>query len=166
LVGRLSFGQSGLSSISSFLVSLGQQSGVIGSGVLRSFDFLLSFSNNLSSSLESDRGNNSLDLRALEDRFLSFLLRGDFSFNGVSFNVIFLGQHLHIIGKLHQKLTNNFLILEARLGPNRRGLYLSVRPGISSDPFLTMIRFMAWISGPTMHPRTDFLRRSPCRLGR
>lgn len=53
----------------------------------------------------------------------------------------------------------------ARLGPNRFGWAesASVRPGISFSPCLVMMRWMAWMSAPTMQPRTDFLRRSPVR---
>merc|ERR1712080_411767 len=60
---------------------------------------------------------------------------------------------------------NSFLILDALLGPSRRGIVLSVSPGISASPFLTIIteRTESWPS--TIHPRTDFRFLSPVFLG-
>merc|ERR1711893_458108 len=60
---------------------------------------------------------------------------------------------------------NSFLILEALLGPSLLGMVLSVRPGISASPFLTMAMERTERFPSTMHPRTDFLLRSPSRLG-
>jgi small subunit ribosomal protein S6e len=58
---------------------------------------------------------------------------------------------------------NNFLILEALFGMRVRGTSLSVKPGIEFSPCLTIIKLRAEISGETIHPRTDFRRRSPLR---
>lgn len=79
----------------------------------------------------------------------------------------------------------NFLILVARLGPNRLGRVTSVRPGSSSSPCLTMMQARTYpvvsapgsthanrgesltpMSLPTMQPRTDFLFLSPSRRDR
>merc|ERR1719516_40104 len=60
---------------------------------------------------------------------------------------------------------NSFLILLALLGPNLLGMVLSVRPGISASPFLTMAMDRTARLPSTMQPRTDFLLRSPSRLG-
>merc|ERR1719470_332630 len=60
---------------------------------------------------------------------------------------------------------NSFLILLALLGPNLLGMVLSVSPGISASPFLTMAMDRTARLPSTMHPRTDFLLRSPSRLG-
>lgn len=57
----------------------------------------------------------------------------------------------------------NFRILVALLGPNLLGNTESVKPGISPSPCLTITKERTAISGPTIHPRTDFLRRSPVR---
>ena len=60
---------------------------------------------------------------------------------------------------------NNFLSLEALLGPNLLGFGLSVKLGISAAPFLTMTTDKTLISGPTMQPLTVFLFLSPSVLG-
>merc|ERR1719470_612107 len=60
---------------------------------------------------------------------------------------------------------NSFLILLALLGPSLLGMVLSVSPGISASPFLTMAMERTAKLPSTMHPRTDFLLRSPSRLG-
>merc|ERR1719347_1964778 len=57
-------------------------------------------------------------------------------------------------------------ILVALLGPRRRGTALSVRPGISLAPFLTIVQARTDRDPSTMQPRTDFLFRSPSRRGR
>merc|ERR1719158_1937649 len=46
-------------------------------------------------------------------------------------------------------------ILEARLGPKRRGTVVSVRPGISFSPFFVMTTEMTDKLPSTMQPRTD-----------
>merc|ERR1719470_157690 len=51
------------------------------------------------------------------------------------------------------------------LGPSLLGMVLSVSPGISASPFLTMAMERTAKLPSTMHPRTDFLLRSPSRLG-
>ena len=61
--------------------------------------------------------------------------------------------------------TKSFLILLALLGPRRRAMYLSVMPGNSASPFFMITKSKAERSGPTIQPRTDFLFRSPSRLG-
>lgn len=61
---------------------------------------------------------------------------------------------------------NSLRILDARLGPRRRGTFVSVRPGISLTPFLTMMRARTDRLESTMQPLTDFLLRSPSRRGR
>jgi len=62
---------------------------------------------------------------------------------------------------------NNFLILVALFGPNLLPLSLSsvVRSGRSYSPFFTIVNERTLISGPTMHPRTDFFLRSPVLRG-
>merc|ERR1719210_2922180 len=57
-------------------------------------------------------------------------------------------------------------ILEALLGPRRLGMVVSVRPGMSAAPFLTMERARTDKLPSTMHPRTDLRLRSPVRRGR
>lgn len=59
----------------------------------------------------------------------------------------------------------NFLIPVTLLGPNLLGLVVSVNPGISLSPFLTKTKERALMSGPTMHPLTDFLLLYPVLLG-
>eukprot|EP01085_Mycamoeba_gemmipara_P001143 Mycagemm_TRINITY_DN10330_c1_g10::TRINITY_DN10330_c1_g10_i1::g.1143::m.1143 type:complete len:104 gc:universal TRINITY_DN10330_c1_g10_i1:645-334(-) len=54
---------------------------------------------------------------------------------------------------------------EARLGPRRRGMFLSVSPGIASSPFFTTTRLRTEISLLTTQPRTDLRLRSPLRRG-
>ncbi|CAA6658858.1 unnamed protein product [Spirodela intermedia] len=58
----------------------------------------------------------------------------------------------------------SFLIFEALFGPLILGFSMSVNPGRSFSPFFTMTRLRTERSGLTMHPRTDFLRRSPFLL--
>merc|ERR1719350_840270 len=53
------------------------------------------------------------------------------------------------------------LILLALLGPNLLGMVLSVSPGISASPFLTMTVDTTDICESTMHPLTDFRFLSP-----
>merc|ERR1719219_58830 len=60
---------------------------------------------------------------------------------------------------------NNFLILDALLGPSLLGMVLSVSPGISPSPFLTMAKLRTARLPSTMQPRTDLRLRSPSRLG-
>merc|ERR1712070_583292 len=57
-------------------------------------------------------------------------------------------------------------LLLARLGPRRRGIERSVRPGISPSPFLTMTKLSTARSEPTMQPRAERLWRSPVRRQR
>lgn len=59
---------------------------------------------------------------------------------------------------------NSFRILDALFGPLILGFSTSVRPGKSLSPFFTITKFKTDRSGLTMHPRTDFLLRSPLRL--
>jgi len=61
---------------------------------------------------------------------------------------------------------NNFLILDALLGPSLRGMVLSVSPGISPSPFLTMVHERTESCPSTMQPRTDFRFLSPVFLAR
>merc|ERR1719348_2810888 len=60
---------------------------------------------------------------------------------------------------------NSFLILLALLGPSLLGMVLSVSPGISASPFLTMAKLRTAKLPSTMQPRTDLRLRSPLRLG-
>ena len=60
----------------------------------------------------------------------------------------------------------NFLIFVARLGPRRFGYTVSVTPGMSLSPFLTIERASTERSMPTIQPRTDLRLRSPVRRGR
>ena len=53
-----------------------------------------------------------------------------------------------------------------RLGPRRLGKTLSVKPGISLSPCLTMMHESTRMSLPTMQPRTDLRLRSPSRRAR
>jgi len=55
-------------------------------------------------------------------------------------------------------------ILVALLGPLILGFSVSVRPGRSLSPCLTMTRFNTDKSGLTIHPLTDLRLRSPLRL--
>jgi hypothetical protein len=55
-------------------------------------------------------------------------------------------------------------MLLALLGPNLLGTVVSVTPGISFSPFLTMVTERLLISGPTMHPLMDFLFLYPVLL--
>merc|ERR1719319_934734 len=57
-------------------------------------------------------------------------------------------------------------ILLALLGPSLLGMVLSVRPGISASPFLTIAMERTAKLPSTMHPRTDLRLRSPVRRGR
>ena len=59
---------------------------------------------------------------------------------------------------------NSLRILDALLGPLILGFSMSVKPGKSFSPFFTITKFRTERSGLTMHPRTDFLLRSPLRL--
>lgn len=59
---------------------------------------------------------------------------------------------------------NSFRIFEALFGPLILGFSISVSPGRSLSPFFTMTKFNTERSGLTMHPRTDFLLRSPFLL--
>jgi len=59
---------------------------------------------------------------------------------------------------------NSFRIFDALFGPLILGFSTSVRPGKSLSPFFTITKFKTDRSGLTMHPRTDFLLRSPLRL--
>jgi len=52
----------------------------------------------------------------------------------------------------------------ALLGPNLLGTVASVNPGIYCSPFLTIVTDKDLISGPTMHPLTDFLFLYPVLL--
>merc|ERR1719352_1936832 len=61
--------------------------------------------------------------------------------------------------------SNSLRILLALLGPSLLGMVLSVSPGISASPFFTMAMERTAKLPSTMHPRTDFLLRSPSRLG-
>jgi len=54
--------------------------------------------------------------------------------------------------------------LEALFGPLILGFSVSVNPGKSFSPFFTITKLRTERSGLTMHPRTDFLLRSPLRL--
>lgn len=58
----------------------------------------------------------------------------------------------------------SFRILDALFGPLILGFSVSVKPGKSFSPFFTITKFKTESSGLTMHPRTDFLLRSPLRL--
>lgn len=60
---------------------------------------------------------------------------------------------------------NNFLILLALFGPNLLGFETSVSPGISLAPLWVMVKKIALMSFPTMHPLTVFLFISPVLLG-
>jgi len=59
---------------------------------------------------------------------------------------------------------NSLRILDALFGPLILGFSTSVSPGKSLSPFFTITKFRTERSGLTMHPRTDFLLRSPLRL--
>lgn len=59
---------------------------------------------------------------------------------------------------------NSLRILDALFGPLILGFSISVRPGKSFSPFFTITKFRTKRSGLTIHPRTDFLLRSPLRL--
>merc|ERR1719204_1949391 len=61
---------------------------------------------------------------------------------------------------------NSLRILLALLGPSLLGMVLSVNPGISASPFFTIDMAKTAKFPSTIHPRTDFLLRSPSRLGR
>merc|ERR1711968_97871 len=61
---------------------------------------------------------------------------------------------------------NILRMLLARLGPRRRGIERSVRPGISPSPFLTMTKLSTDRSEPTTQPRAERLWRSPVRRQR
>merc|ERR1712142_1042632 len=49
---------------------------------------------------------------------------------------------------------NNLRILPALLGPKRRGIVVSVNPGISASPFFTMMRWRTDRFASTIHPLT------------
>lgn len=55
-------------------------------------------------------------------------------------------------------------MLLALLGPNLLGTVVSVTPGIYFSPFLTIVTERFFMSGPTMHPLTDFLFLYPVLL--
>ena len=55
-------------------------------------------------------------------------------------------------------------MLLALLGPSLLGTVVSVKPGISCSPFLETVTDKDLISGPTIHPLTDFLFLSPVLL--
>jgi hypothetical protein len=55
-------------------------------------------------------------------------------------------------------------MLLALLGPSLLGTVVSVKPGIYCSPFLTRRTDKDLISGPTMHPLTDFLFLYPVLL--
>ena len=58
----------------------------------------------------------------------------------------------------------SFRILDALFGPLILGFSVSVNPGRSFSPFFTITKLRTERSWLTMHPRTDFLLRSPLRL--
>ena len=66
---------------------------------------------------------------------------------------------------LMENVNKAYLILDALLGPSLRGMVLSVSPGISASPFLTMVHERTESCPSTIHPRTDFRFLSPVFLG-
>lgn len=58
----------------------------------------------------------------------------------------------------------SFFILFALFGPSFLGKLVSVTPAISCSPFLTIYKASTLMSGPTMHPRMDFLFLKPLLL--
>jgi hypothetical protein len=64
------------------------------------------------------------------------------------------------------EIPKSFLIPDALLGPILLGLISLVNPGIYFYPFLTTVQESILISGPTIHPRTDFLFLYPVLLAR
>ena len=130
--------------------------------------------------LQGQRGHKTLDLGGLGGGLLALLGR-ELSPDDEFADVVLFRQVLsdgtrgarqsaHVLDLVRpdgiQILTNIFRILLARLGPKRLGTLRSVRPGMSSSPFLTTINDRAAMSGPTMQPRTDLRLRSPLRRGR
>jgi len=61
-------------------------------------------------------------------------------------------------------MAKSFLILFTLLGPNLKGAWASVNPGISSSPFLMIYKETTFKSYPKMHPLTDFLFLCPSLL--
>ena len=127
--------------------------------------------------LQTLRSDETLDARGFFVWFLAFSLGLDFAADDVAADLIDIDISSWsitlpiVLEKLKRTSSSlvrpkNLRILVALLGPNRLGIVVSVKPGMSSSPCLTMLRAKTLKSIPTMQPLTLFLLRSPVRRGR